>query len=441
MFPAAVLYLLFPAVIFLLGFSHWPTVVSGACGATLSIALLARNSGDESAFYGRDWLTILAISLLAVFLSGIAPPLGQNSDWQKHYALFNLLVDQPWPPKVQLDDGTYSLRYPLAWYVVPALVGKAIGKWSVSYASFVWTAAGLFVALRIAFRDAKSWKEQSSACAIFLLFSGADIVGYAITQYRFGPIFHIEWWAGFAESPANVTSLLWTPQHAIPAWIGAALFLRYPKRSVRNGMTIAAAIAAWSPFVLIGMAPVVIIALTKTGIKQALTIQNVGAAILLFIPIFWLLSQGATSLPMAAGWIDRYFTVPIFFLFLLLEFWILGACIVRANRSVAVPVVTCLVFLTALSLTRVGFYNDLMMRGGIPALSVLAVHSAETILGKSWRWTWPLAAFLIVGAVNPIGEIVRGFIEPRIKSNDTITIQQAAFNNPELFPQYLVKAN
>lgn len=300
---------------------------------------------------------------------------------------------------------------------------------------------GLFIALRIAFRNQNGWKTQAAACAIFLLFSGADIVGYAITQFSEGPTFHIEWWAGFAESPANVTSLLWTPQHAIPAWIAAALFLRYPEQSVRNGMTIAAALAGWSPFVLIGMAPVVILALIRTGIRQALSVQNAAAAVLLFVPILLFLAQGTSSLPIAPGWTDRYFTVPKFFLFLVLEFWLLGACIIWVNRSATVPVFICLVFLTALSLTRVGFRNDLMMRGGIPALSILTIYSAEALLKKSFRRTWPLATCLIVGAINPLGEIARGFIDPRIPLPERITIQQATYGDPTLLLQYLVKAN
>lgn len=439
MFSAAIAYLLIPTVIFLIGFSAWPTALLVVIGAGASIYLLRRGNAVEPIEPGpRNWLPFLFAAVAVTFLAGILPPLGQHSDWPKHYALFNMMTDQTWPPRAEIDGETYSLRYPLSWYVVPSLIGKLLGKWAVPYAAFVWTAAGLFLALRISFRDIANARAQVLACLVFLMFSGADILGYAVTQFRVGPIFHIEWWAGFAESPSNMTSLSWTPQHAIPAWIATALFLRYPEKSVRNCMVIAASLAGWSPFVLIGMAPIVILAIARTGFKQALTPQNI-SALLIFVPVFLFLSRGTDGLPATAGWSDQFFTLPKFLLFLILEFWLIGALVIWANRSTTVPVITCVAFLTALSLTRVGLYNDLMMRGGIPALGLLAILSAETVVRKRLASTWPLLIVLAIGAIVPLGEMARGFVEDRIPSPEQITIEHGAFPNPMLYNQYLAK--
>lgn len=439
MFLSAIAYLLLPTIIFVSAFSDRSAILLISIGMLASTYSVYKSSVKVIATpTTREWAPFVSVGILAVFLSGIIPPLAQNSDWPKHYALFNLMTEQVWPPKVDIDGISYTLRYPLAWYTVPSLVGGVIGRWSVPYAAFAWTTLGLVIALRLSFQNMENRWQKIVACLIFLLFSGADIVGYAVTNFSIGPAFHIEWWAGFAESPSNITSLFWTPQHALPAWIGTALFLRYPTRSARSGIIIATAIAGWSPFVLIGMLPVTIISLIRCGIRQAFSPQNF-TALLIFVPTATFLVQETGSLPTGMGWNDQHFSAHKYLAFVVLEFGMIGAAIVWINRSALPPIVMCLLFLTALALTRVGEYNDLMMRGSLPALCVLAILAAETVIKNKIRTTAPLLVLLAIGALVPLGEIARGFVDDRITSPEQITIQQGAFSNPKLLAQYLVK--
>jgi hypothetical protein len=435
-FKIGFLMLLFPSALTLLLFAPWPLALPGSCALLVTAAMGIRipESGPKLAF---RW-PILALSACAVMLSGAIPPFAENLDWTKHYAIFNLLADNPWPPSTETPLGDGTLRYYLAWYVIPAAAGKALGHFSVPLLAFVWSSIILFFAFTVMFGDL-SPARSFFAAVTFLLFSGADVIGQIITHGRELPplAVHLEWWAGFGELSSSMSSLLWVPQHALAGWLAAALFLRYPTQSVRFAGPLVAVVALWSPFCAVGLTPLAAWATSKTGWRGAVSTENC-ASVAALIPIGLYLTNGAAQIPIEVV----VATASELTLFMLLEFGVIAAVLLLIlgpdDRQL---LAWCVAFLAVLCFTKVGYASDLLMRGAIPSLATVAWLTARTIMtAPVVRPTKvPLVICLLAGLYTPAGEIYRGFVSPRISDASERRFAQIpemdAFN---LWPQYFV---
>ncbi|MFY0735602.1 hypothetical protein [Aurantimonas sp. NFXS3] len=439
MFTLAVLYLLVPAAIVLLAFSSWPMVLLsllGLAAAAYAYRQQENLSGDEAPNLSYYW-PLMIVAAGAVWLSGVLPPFQPNGDWTKHYALFNTLRDNAWPPTIDIGQGPATLRYSLGWYVMPALAAKILGKSFTGLAIFAWTGLGLFIVLRLAFRDLQRPSQLFSAGLIFICFSGADVLGMWITGYEPGHWQHLEWWAGFASLPSNVTSVFWTPQHAIPAWIGAMLFLRYPERALAFGGPLAAAILLWSPFAAIGMAPVALWAMWHSGWRHALTTANYVAGPALVIPAILYLGEGTGDIPVGLSIGYPGFSWPVWGWFVFLEIAAIGAAISISRPSTTPLLLICGGFVIALTLTRVGAFNDLTMRGCLPAIGIFAALAAGTLIQTGYRRTLMVACF-VAGLPTAGGEIMRGLVTPPFADPYDLTLQDVLLGQETLATQYLV---
>jgi len=438
LFCLAWLYLLLPSLLVLAAFlpAFLPAVfspfLSRAAGiAVLAIGLLAawivlrRTPGEGSGWPLAQHSTwpYLAVAAASVWLAGVLPPFAENIDWVKHYALFNELVNQSWPPVVATEGGLGTLRYSLSYYVVPALAATHAGSAWLAPAIFIWTAFGLYLVFTLAFDTrARSTAARFGVCLAFLLFSGADILGTWIVGVRHALPLHFEWWAVFGQLSSQVTSLFWTPQHALSAWLGAFLLLRYPHRAVGGGAVLAAAVAVWSPFSAIGLAPLFAWAVLKTGPRALLTRVNCVAGLLLLAAAVFFLTRGAAGrIPSGFIWHTEGFTVARWLLFLLLEVGLPAAALLLVRPRAARLVLIGCAFLLLLSLTHVGVYNDLLMRASIPALSVLAVLAADALVrAPNDLRKVGLVLCLLAGLATPLGEIARAFSAPRIAHSATL---------------------
>jgi hypothetical protein len=218
------------------------------------------------------------------------------------------------------------------------------------------------------------------------------------------------------------------------------LFFRHPDWALRHGGVLAAAIACWSPFSVIGLAPIVIYAIATTGFKPAWSASNFIAGPLLLAPAWIFLTQDAGDLPVGLVWQSSAFTVERFALFILLEVGLVATALVFAVPRYFSAVVFCTTFLAALAFVRLGLGNDLLMRGGIPSLAVIGVLAAEAALTPSMR-SLPLIACLVVGAVTPAGELARAFKFRRIDNSAAIEMHDVLKGiHPDVWRQYGVSA-
>ncbi|WP_143167513.1 hypothetical protein [Massilia sp. CF038] len=453
-FMVAFLYLLLPSAIVLACFTRYPILVAGA--ATAAILWTGWRLGQIPSFnlsaLVRTWPYLLLAIILA-WMSGAMPPFAENIDWYKHYAIFNALGEQAWPPQFLVADGMATLRYSLAYYVVPALAAKCFGATVLPLAIFAWTTLGCYLSLLLAF-DARARSSRAALMLglIFVLFSGADIVGtYFTGAFPSSPMpsMHIEWWSYFGELPSAVTSLFWTPQHAIAGWLGALLLFRFPHQGVRNAGVIGAAAAIWSPFVAIGLLPLLLWASATTGVRALFSRSNMIAAPVLLVLGALFLTQGAGGIPFGfvwnapdVIWYKHAFSPVVWVLFVLLEFLLLACALVLLRPASKGIVAILCSFMLLLSVFSGGAYNDLLMRASIPSLAVLALLCAQALVcaAHSWR-TIPLVLLLLAGLATPYGEMQRAVRGSRIKDAAAISMQDVLSQNPALQAQYVLPAN
>jgi hypothetical protein len=175
---AALCYLALPLIVFLCGFLH-PAIAAVSAGCLAILIALAISGASGAGPNTRTIIALVAFACAWTSLTGILPPFGQTGDWPKHYALFNALAQQAWPPAFADENGTVSvLRYALGWYMVPGLIGQLGGPPLADAAIFLWTATGVFLFGALVVQQFTP-RVAAIVLVVFVLFSGADAVGAA----------------------------------------------------------------------------------------------------------------------------------------------------------------------------------------------------------------------------------------------------------------------
>lgn len=90
-----------------------------------------------------------------------------------------------------------------------------------------------------------------------VFFSSMDALPFILHGMTWPLGSNIEWWAWPYQYSSNTTLLLWAPNHALPAWLAAGLFLRHWQNPDFGRLVpfLAGLLPLWSPFALVGLAP------------------------------------------------------------------------------------------------------------------------------------------------------------------------------------------
>lgn len=308
------------------------------------------------------------------------------------------------------------------------------------------------------------------AVVVFFCFSGLDAVGkLGVNLYLHLPAFDgdwydVAWWAQAFQYPSNAAALFWAPHQAIGAWLPCALVLESAWQADRAGgdfsgsdnsehlegpSALPLALAwSWSPFAAIGLAPVFAGLVLFGGPGQSTTFirrlsaaicspVNLGAAALTLLttgfyaarltpfalPAVARVPPGRSPAPLIT---EGLMPMPLLYLvFVVLEFGLLAAALwwafsdrprshgpMRASRREdQLLLIAATSTLLLLPMVHYGYANDLVMRGGLPALFVLQVLVARAFTQKPERgFAWALVAvvaLLALGASNTFLEYRR----------------------------------
>ena len=419
-------YLIMPLFLFCVSFLLWALVFPMALIIVFVSFKAFRNTKWQLHFTWIDFV-LLAIAVAWTTLAGITPFLVQNSDWVKHYAILNLLVERPWPVSI---DQTY-LRYSLGYYLIPAFLTKPFGYMALEWAVGLWTIIGVWLAFELLSDKIRGLLPILRFAGVFVFFSGMDYIGTMITGHQIGPPWHYEWWASFAQLPSITSTLFWAPQHGIPAWIGMGLLLNFPA-SLRYFGIIFVAVMFWSPFAAIGLVPFVLWA--SWGRFLDLLSQENFLIIPVLVVVASYLISGSSNIPRFFVWDSPEFSTVRFILFTVLEWGVLGAVLLFANSEKTLIAVSC-VSLFGLSLVQVGDANDLIMRASGPAIVTLMLQSVNALSAPRFV---PVLLLICLGVPTALGEMRRAV------SVDRFDLSSVRFgtNNAALDPfryQYFVE--
>jgi len=405
---------------------------------------------------GRRTLALLALVALAwAALAGIGHFFYANEDWLIRDAVLRDLVATPWPPMYVAGEGAAGpmiLRAPVGFYLPAAAAGSLLGLRCADILLYAWSAAGFALVLWAAASLFTTRRERVLCVALMLLFGGLDLIGFPLMGGGLPAVGqHIEWWASFAQYSSNSTLMFWVPNHALPAWLGLLMVLRHWRTPelARMSLMLAAAIALWSPLSAAGLVPFYLAGLNWRRDLGALLAIRAG---LPFLALAALVARYITLDTQAidSGWAMTQFPNARMFwtfygTFCMLEFGFIALLLawLRAwNLAVAVAVVV----LVALPFYRFGGGNDLVMRGSIPALAVLALASVRP-LASSQRGVprLLLGVVLAIGALGAAQEPARALLRPRWaltgKTLTQVSLEQHAFGLTQLPATYVGHLN
>jgi hypothetical protein len=461
-----ILYLALPYFLFAWGWLWWPyaALLTAILLAALVIAwkkVRDRNGPQARAklwIGGWEGVLLLVVTLMAFVPAGVGGIGFQRDDWRKHNSVLHDISMNSWPVVLEHnDDGSprYFLTYYLAYYLPAGAVGRVFGVAAAQLALFCWTFVGLLLCARWVTTLVGGWAPI--VWAAWFALSGMDVVFGAILGTSYG-----DWWAEYFQYSANYSLLIWVPQHALPGWLATALIVDELEQGGDLSLVgfAAALTALWSPFVTIGLAPVIAIAMLKGRLRTLWSLPNLltGPAILL---VSMLLLKSTEQDKIIHGFIWQFYpwqSVAIRWpLFCLAEFGLYAILIApevlrkrgsdeRANLS-REWFLTAILALLILPIYRLGQWNDLCMRASIPCLFLFWVVLLRTIVSGAMQLKSPrtivLLACLLLASVFPAKNWGYQVIHsrPGLHYNGGTAVVSVLDLFPDLVPQYLGNSN
>ena len=428
----AIVYLMVPLIIWLVGWFNWWFGIPAA--ALIILAFRPALSGFPRLSSPRPiTLAILLVAAGWVMLTAAGGVFDtHNWDWHKHRSIFLNLGYYPWPTFLPDPLAAYLspefhspflLRFYLGWYIVPGSFARLIGPAALNWAVPIWTWLGVALILLLFVRERRGW-AVILALVVFVFFSGMDSLRSVIVEgvAGFGEYigFRIELkslWSVESLYKSNTDSLMWAPQHFVPAGLYTFLLLQLRRQPRFLGVSavLLAPAPFWSPFVAIGLLPFVAALLWKNGFRPFLVWSNLLLAAALGGLIAIYLTSGA--LDSHQGWIWEKYDwpalvrwIPLFYLteFLLL---VILLCAMRPSLLRKPFFIASLATLILLPLYLYGDHNDLTMRGSLPAILVLCYYCTETIsdqaraiFGGTARW-WKRLGVACIGVTLAVGSL------------------------------------
>lgn len=386
--------------------------------ATAAIAGLCTRISDALPAVPLRTLTIAFCISLALFaLGGEGRFFYANTDWQIRDAVLRDLATNPWPFAYNISGTAFFLRAPVGLYLLPAMFGR-----NAEFALLLSDAARLALLISTAWHLFRKNRERVVALAVFLLFSGWDLVGTALYSWWGGnPSWdHIEAWNIGSQYSSHVTQAFWVPQHAIAGWTCAVGFLLWRKGLVPVGVFAASIplVAIWSPLAIIGAVPFALFAGIVTARRRALAWNDIALATVGFalsFPALLYLKIDAANVGM--GW--HPMRLAVWLLCVGLEVLPFAWPLLRASgsRRTDRPVVLLIVLLLLLMpLVQIGVSVDFQMRASIMPLALLAIFFAEwtcRLIAEKPVPTYAISYALlamILGAATPLLEVRRALV-------------------------------
>jgi hypothetical protein len=419
---AAMLLALFAAdnllLLAFLGLSPLLTLLAVLTVCPLVAALVARAIRTDITVPWRGIAIAGLIALCLFLLGGQGRFFYANPDWQIRDAILADLTKNSWPFAYLVEEKPAILRAPIGLYLLPSLAGTG------------WNEIAMLLSnsIRLSLIVALCWplfaqnRDRFIALAIFLFFSGLDIVGTAAFSHLGVDVSwdHLERWNFNNQYSAHITQVFWVPQHAMAGWLCAVAFLLWQRGHASIGLFAAAIplVALWSPLAIMGAVPFALLAgvsVLKNGDWTARDISIAAVSLALALPALWYLKIDAVSL----GSSFRPIAALAYILLICLEVLpFIIALLLSAQSDVRDRILIWLVFacLLVMPFYQIGINSDFQMRASIMPLALLALLFGQWFarLVASWK-LFPMAVtsvvlLLSVGAVTPFMEIRRALL-------------------------------
>lgn len=463
-----VFFLLLPFLIFCVGYLRWYfaiCLILFALWSAYSVVRLDEKSDSFNISFGQ-FITLALISLAVSFFLGIGGYWTQSSDWMAKNPLLNDLVTYSWPLKMDFSEASQDVKsicgqsevafvYYLFYYLPAGLLGKIFGSINVARISLLlWSAWGLLLLFVWVLRyfsqlDKRGFRQTIIALLFLLCWGGMDIIGHLLRCVFLWiqgvrPVYatwRIEEWCRpyFFQYASNWTSLWWSFNQCIPIWIITIII--FSKRDLRSVGFFYGIALLYSPWCVLGLAPIVVVFVIYSVYKQgwAIVCKSVSCANLLF-PLSILLVVGtlymSNNTPLSEkGFFWHFMNADEFFykyfLFIVIEIgfyvWML-----REKLKKDILFFASIVTLLLLPFYKMTAWNDLLTRGSMPALFLLCLV---------WiRWcfdNWNTKKYLIVisvlaGSLGSLQILMTSVIDTFQAGKPVTTLADESFVTPSV---------
>ncbi len=398
-------YLLFPAVIFIVGFVRWEiaVVLIGMIGCVLNRlireAIFVVNSKIHLKSMMAEWRTwrghLAVLSLLALgwlSFSSIGGIGYRNFDSGIRSSLLWHLVTGPWPLYFKAGyfgeefgaaaDKAYV--YYFAYYLPAAVVGKLLGWKAANVALFVYSWLGASLALMFV----RLYVKQRGYLVTLIVFTGICLFG--------GMDYVCNWLLGFTTdrsemwlSPlhyfSHTRNLFWAPQHCLPTWLIIGVILNQRQISpllIRIFPLAAVSMLLWSPLCLIGVAPFLLIVLKyhwREWVRWGW--ENVLASFLFVLLSAFIISNDFSfGMIYAPHAIENYWMQ--YLLFVVVEFLLLSSLFAFSDTKMLKHdiLIIAFVLLFIIPILILGRWNDWSIKLSIAPLFVLSIFVIKQIV-------------------------------------------------------------
>ncbi len=410
------------------------------CAGVFAIVWTSR--GDDAFLTApvefRLWTGCLIVSLIILVLGGAGHFFNATSDWLIRDSILADLALRGTPTAYAYEGVDYILRAPIGMYVLPGLVGRWLGLFPAHMTMLAQNA--VLLASTLYFFAALAPGRRFAALALFLLFSGVDIIPLAIqafTQYQHGQGFLLPSvtaaWATWFFYLNHFTMLFWAPNHTLPAWWFAvlALLTARGKLDLATPGAMIGPMAAWSPLAIFFAPVVMLYFVARAPVAAIASGRNwlAAGAVLLFTPILIYMTAAAETVQ--SEWIVlRSGFLAVYLLTLCVQ--IPQALVVIWNWRLTETadrglLIVALLILLAIPVYSLGPTNDFNMRASSAPLAILALEYA-IVATRIDPAAQPVARFAVVlilglGLFGPGFEIKRALIYPRFGVSDCTFMQ------------------
>ena len=387
----------------------------GCLGATFVILHTAsRNSFHSTPVHLPFFALCMATGFALCLLAGQGHFFYAIDDWlMRDAVLADLSVSAL--PAYSWDQEAFIMRAPLGMYLLPGALGRLAGLGAAHGLMFVQNACLAGCALYLI---AEAFERRRPAfLALFIFFSGLDVIGLWTLQGIDWLPMHLENWHPQVQYYSFISQMFWSPNHFLPGWWFAALLALH----LRGGglapvlFVLFAAALIWSPLTMMGALPFVIFVILREPRKMmspdVIRACLAGAA---FLPVAIYLQLDAASVEQR--WLLKHPEYTLLFLGIEIPH---VAFIVTVALNRAMPwsrvLALSIVLLLLIPLYSIGVNNDFSLHASIVSLMFLAACFVSRVLELSqlkdpirfFAWT-----IIVIGAVNPVVGILRNIRVP-----------------------------